>query len=336
MNILFDLNHPVDVNFFKNSILLLKEQGHKISVIYRDRGVLEKIIKFELPEISLKRFGFHHKNFLSKVFFQLLRDFSVFKFLKKNKFDMVCCFGSTSAISSWLSNTPYLAFDDDFEYKLPFFHANIFCTHHIYPDFINFNNNKTIKYSGFKELAYLHPNYLKISNNILKHYNLKADNYVFIREIDNISLNYNKSVSILSKLINKLTSLNYKVVLSIENKNLILNYPKNCIILEEPVGDIYSLLYNSSFAISSGDTVARECALLGVPLIYTGGRTMAVNKLLVKNSFIIESQSFEFISQYIDEFKIENKINLRKKINAYIANNCSDTTSIILENIQSI
>ena len=37
---------------------------------------------------------------------------------------------------------------------------------------------------------------------------------------------------------------------------------------------MHTLLYYAKCVISSGDTVAREAALLGTPAIYIGGRDM--------------------------------------------------------------
>jgi predicted glycosyltransferase len=51
--------------------------------------------------------------------------------------------------------------------------------------------------------------------------------------------------------------------------------------LTEPVRDIHSLIYFSRFLISSGDSMAREACVMGVPAFYCGGREMAVNNYLL-------------------------------------------------------
>jgi hypothetical protein len=333
LNILFDLNHPVDVNFFKNSILALKKKHH-VSIIYRERGKLEKILKFELKDVSIQKIGEHKKTFIGKVFFQLLRDLKIVRYIKKNKIDLVACFGSTSAISSRLCGIPYLAFDDDFEYKIPFYHANLFCTKHIFPNSIDFSNSKTHKYHGFKELAYLHPNYFKVYDKVLQEYNLLPNTYIFIREISGVSLNYKERTTILDKLIQEIKEQGFKIVLSLEDKSLTDLFIDNCIILEEPVSDIYSLLYNALFTISSGDTVARESAIMGVPTIYTGDRKMIVNKVLVDQGLMIETSSLPDILRYVDTITNKKKQEIRSKSRDLIKNKWEDTTSVILSHIQ--
>ena len=334
MRILFDITHPVDVNFFKNSMLKLKSDGHDLSIIFRSRGRLEKILKYELQMFPIDKIGDHEKKgFVKKITTQLHRDYNIIPFIKKNKIELVVCFGSTSAISTKFCQIPYLSFDDDFEYKIPFYHANWFATRHIYPDFIEFSNSRTYKYHGFKELAYLHPNYLKTSEEILKEYSIAPNEYVFIREIANISLNYEENRSILKELVTKIKTKGLSIILSLEDKSLKDNYVDDCIILEEPVSDIYSLLYYALFAISSGDTVARETALLGVPTIYTGGRTMVVNEALVKEGLMFESTNVKDILEHIDNLTIESKFETRKNSRRLIENNWDDTTSVILKHI---
>ena len=100
MKILFDLNHPADVNFFKKSIKFLSK-SHNVTMIYRQRGVLKNIISHELPGFNAIKIGKHKNFFFSKIISQLFREFFLVKYLLKNKFDLVLCFGSTSAFSSW-------------------------------------------------------------------------------------------------------------------------------------------------------------------------------------------------------------------------------------------
>lgn len=333
MNILFDINHPVDVNFFKNAMLMLKGKGHNIHIIFRERGKLEKILRYELNQFPITMIGSHKSGFTKKISSQLHRDYKIISFIKKNKIDLIACFGSTAAISSWYCSKPYLAFDDDFEYKIPFYHANWFATRHIYPDFIEFSNSRTYKYHGFKELAYLHPNYLKTSEKALKKYSILPNEYVFVREIANISLNYKENTSILKELINKIKKKGLSIILSLEDKGLKDNYIDDCIILEEPVSDIYSLLYYALFAVSSGDTVARETALLGVPTIYTGGRAMVVNKVLVEAGLMFESTNVKDINELINTLTKGKKKETRKKSMNLIENTWEDTTFVILKHI---
>jgi len=336
MNILFDLNHPVDVNFFKQVIFLLKSQEHNVIITYRPRGKLQKIIDYELSDFNCTPIGGHYKVFVFKVLGQLYRDVIMCKFQRKNKIDLSVCFGSTNAISSWLNNIPYLAFDDDIEYKIPFYHANIFSTRHIMPDRITFTNSKTHKYKGFKELAYLHPNYFTPKETELAKYGIKENYYVFIREIANVSLNYKKENKCIRDIIKALKLKGYQIVISLEDENLEKSLKDDCIILEEPVTDIYSIIKFSKFVISSGDTMAREACLLGTPCIYTGGREMVMNSELIEMGAMFKADDLKNVIEQIDVLSIsKTRSDIERQINHMIRTTWEDTTSVILKHIRS-
>lgn len=334
MNIIFDINHPVDVNFFKNAIFKLDEDGHNIMIVFRKRGKLENILKYELGSFPITSLGIHKKGFIRKILSQLYRDIKIIPFFLRNKIDLVVSFGGMSAIAAKITRKPYLAFDDDFEYKIPFYHANWFSTKHIFPDYIEFSNSRTSKFHGFKELAYLHPTYLNISENVLKEYQVQHDNYVFIREIANVSLNYKNRIPIIDLIIKSIKEKGLKIILSLEDKSLEDKYVSDCIVLKEPVKDIWSLMYYSLFSISSGDSVARETAILGVPTIYTGGREMVVNNSLISVGVMYKASNIGSIENLINEFNLETKIGLRNKIAYLIKHEWEDTTKVIVKHIK--
>ena len=334
MKILFDLNHPVDVNFFKNTMLKLKKQNHNVILTYRPRGKLQKIVDYELGEFQPIPIGKHYKTFLWKILGQLYRDLLMIKFQKRNKIDLSVCFGPTNAISAWLNKIPYLAFEDDLEYKIPFYHANLFSTRHIMPDYIKFSNKKTWKYKGFKELAYLHPKSFKANSNSIKKLNLTKKKYVFIREIANVSLNYKEENKNIIDIVSYLVSKGVQVIISLEDDAIKEKLRDVCLVLKEPVEDLPSILAYAQFAISSGDTMAREACLLGTPCIYIGGRDMVMNNELIEMGIMFKEDKFESIFERID-LLIDDEISskLSNKINAKINNEWADTTEVILEHI---
>ena len=334
MNILFDINHPVDVNFFKNAINIVEQNGHKIILTYRPRGKLKKIIEYELGEYLPIKIGTHYSSFFKKIVGQVWRDFKMITFQKQHKIDLSVCFGPTNVIASWLNRIPYLAFEDDFEYKIPFYHANIFSTRHIMPDYIKFKKKNVYHYGGFKELAYLHPRYYKPNIKKLTEHNLKPDEYVFIREVSNVSLNYKKTNNHIFQIVDRIKTKNIKILISLEDDSLRTKLYSNCIILKEPVDDIYSLMKYSRFTISSGDTMARESCLLGTPCIYTGGRDMAMNDALINMGCLFKDDDIGNILKRIDYLSDGNiKQRVGKEINQQIKNEWQNTTEIILKHI---
>jgi hypothetical protein len=199
---------------------------------------------------------------------------------------------------------------------------------------ISITGRKIQKYNGFKEIAYLHPDYFIPSTKVLSQYQVEPFKYIFVREVDNVSLNYNHLEDAqLYRTCQKLKAQGYKIILSLENKSLMHKYIDSCLVLKEPVTDFYSLLYYASACISSGDTVAREACLLGTPCLYTGGRVMAANQPLIELGIFNECQ--ESLSEKAVE--IANKLyDWKSVMRSFIVNHCDDTTAIIVKNVEGM
>ena len=72
-----------------------------------------------------------------------------------------------------------------------------------------------------------------------------------------------------------------------EDKNAANNYPNEWTILKEPVDHFHSLIYYSKALISSGDSMAREGGVLGIPSFYCGIRHMEANKILEQQGMLM-------------------------------------------------
>lgn len=337
MNILFDLLHPADVNLFKNSIYNLSKEGHQVYLTYRQRGVLDLIAKSELPEFELVRLGTHRKSLLGKIFSIIQREVLAFRFLHKNKIKLVASQGLACGVACKLLGVKILHYDDDSEYRITFLLGKWFSDIDVMPDFMPVNGKNFFKYRGYKELAYLHPNYFTPYPVILKEYGLQPNGYVFIREIANVSVNYHNRIGLLPEIVNYLKNKGIKILLSIENKTLVNEFNDSCIILKEPVKHLYSLIYFSCFVISSGDTMAREACLLGNPCIYTGGRMMQANHRFIDIGTMVKTEVIEEIYGTIDTM-MDVSFNQRskEKMTALIANEFEDTNVVLISQIKKL
>ena len=335
MNILFDFNHPVDVNVFKNAVRILAAEGHHIFITYRARGILKRVVETELGDFHPVRIGKHHRSsFLMKVVGQLYRDCHFIPFYRRNRIDLSVG-TSTNVISAWIMRIPHLAFEDDIEYKLTFTHANLFATRHIMPDYIELKKKNIHHYRGLKELAYLHPRYYSPRLEELDPYGLKPEEYVFIRKIARVSLNYRKEDDLSLTAIKKIRSLGLKVLLSLEDKREREIFEDDCIILQEPIRDIFSLIKFALFCVSSGDSVAREACLLGTPTIYTGRREMRVNTDLIDLGCLFKEDTEEAILNRIGQLASRReKDNIGSAVKVKIERDWEDVTQMIIRHVK--
>lgn len=287
MTVVFDILHPAHINLFKHSIRSLFREGIDVIVICIDRGKLPEICRDELSGIEIHVIGKHRNKKLSIIFeSNLLRFLALAKFLLFRKVDLGISFGSflLGAILR-IKRVRNIHLSDDPERKVNAYLELLTCTERYMPPIVQ-ESGKTKIFNALKEWAYLSPNYFINDEQVLRKYDLQKKGYVFVREVSTGSLNYSGQPSGLIASISAKIPSNIPVILSLEDKRIIDDYPKHWKIINEPEGKIHSIIFNSLIVLSSGDSMAREGAMLGVPSIYCGKREMAANELLIRKGML--------------------------------------------------
>lgn len=282
MKILIDIKHPAQLNLFKGLSKDLVENGWNVTISYLNRGKLPKIIDREYSEFNRIPIGSSRGSKWS-IFWEgnVIRTLDFFRLIFKYKYNI--CISASSiplAYACYFTSTPVIQFYDDPERK-GVNRINSFLSNKLFFPPIVETSKKTGIFNCLKEWSYLSPKRFIPDTAILKEYRLEEREYIFVREVSNKSFNYyNQQDAIICSFANQLDP-NIKVVLSLEDKSLANKYPAHWIILQEPVSDIHSLMFFSKLIVSSGDSMAREGAMLGVPSVYCGIREMKANKLLM-------------------------------------------------------
>jgi uncharacterized protein len=336
MKIVIDILHYPHMNFFKNSIFHFLKKGIDIDIIVQPRGNLEKMVKYEygLPYTLI---GSFEKSYTKKIFGYIIRDISIYQYLRKSDFNVAISVASVNiAHAAFLLQKPSIFFYDDPEYSLNFNQGKYFSTHTVVPRSSQ-AKGKILRYKGFKELAYLHPNYFSPSSAVLSEYNLKQNQYVFIREVSGSTMNYSKlEEGYLSLICPYLKDMGYDIVLSLEDHTQKEKFSKYCTILNEPVSDIHSLMHYAAATIASGDSMARESVLLKTPAIYTGKREMAINSELIKKGCFFKREN---LSEIVGCMKQIIEKDIKKKTDSVISDAIKtewvDTTKVIIDVVSS-
>lgn len=316
MRVHFDISHPAHLNFFKYSIKELHRRGHEIFITVLDRGALISIARREFQGYMIFRAGRHRGGIFSIIVeANILKFFRLLAFYIRKKPDVtLSCGGFVAGAIMKMAGRPNYQFDDDPERKNNVRLERLTATLLFFPPVTEARNNIQI-YRGIKEWAYLSPRYFQPDITVLNDYNVIAGEYIFVREVSRETLNYmhqNKD-PIIASLIE--STKGFKVLLSLERKQDRFLYPEDWIMLREPVSDIHSLIYYSRALISSGDSMAREACILGVPSFYCGGRKMAVNEYLLSTGLfsdvkpgLLPSRINEIRSNSNDRTVFRNKL----------------------------
>lgn len=268
MNILIDIGHPAHVHLFKHFAFEMQRRGNVILFTCR-----EKEFEIEL----LKYYGFNYKSFGKKYNSKPgklwgMIEFSIKEFISGLNFkpDILLSHGSMyAALASKLLNKPHIALEDSGNWEqirlyLPF-------TKCVLTPFVLHENlgKKQIRYNGYHELAYLHPNYFTPDKSVLKELGINGDEkYAILRfvswnashDIGQTGMGYDFK----KELIN-LLSKSMKVFISSE-QSLPAEFSKYSIPI--PPQKMHDALSFASIFIGEGATMAAEAGILGTPSIY--------------------------------------------------------------------
>lgn len=268
MRILFNIGHPAQVHLFKNSILNLKKMGHECKIT-----VIDKDVSLQLLNV----FGFNYEivgnaksSLFSKATELIKIEYNLYKIAKSFKPDILVGGVGNAYVAhvGRLLNLPSIVFDDTEHAKIshlimdPF--ADVICTPSC---FINNIGKNQIRYNGYHQLAYLHPNYYKPNPDVLNEIGLcRNDKYTIIRLVswDADHDIGQKGIQNKKEFVTELEKYG-KVLITTEGE---LNKELEKYRVKTSPEKIHDLLYYASLYIGEGATMATESALLGTPSIY--------------------------------------------------------------------
>ncbi len=270
MKVIFNITHPAGVHFFKNSISKLEEQGNSTLIVTRNKDVtIELLNLYHFPYITASTIG---KGFLGKVLELFIHTYHLTRAMREFCPDLII--SNSSPFAAWagyLRGVPHIAFDDT-EHALighmlyvPI--TPVICSPSCYNRSLG---KKQVRYAGFKELAYLHPEVFTPDPKIVESVGLSTkEKYFIIRQVS-WEAEHDRGQSgfrgdDVKKLI-ELLSQHGKIVFTSERKQTLELLGNPSLIIPKTI--IHHLLYFADMYIGEGGTMATEAALLGTPSIF--------------------------------------------------------------------
>jgi hypothetical protein len=269
MKVQIDIGHPAHVHYFKNFIRIMKTKGHEILVSARDKDIAIKLLEEENIDYFLRGKG--GSTYLTKLKYLIEADHKLYRLAKNFKPNICLSFGSPYlAHASSILSIPHIAFSDTEHNRIKHAVNNPFSDVILTPiAYRGARFKKQIKFDGYMELCYLHPNHFKPNKNILKKLHLEDDEkFAIIRFVSWKALHDRNhrgfSIEQKIKVVTKLR--NYcKIFISSESE-----LPKT---LEKyrfrlPVNEMHHVLAFSNLMYGESATMASESAILGVPAFF--------------------------------------------------------------------
>ena len=267
--ILIEIGHPAHVHQFKNMYWELEKKGWKGLFVTKDKECAIDLLKsYNLPHEIL---GVTKKGIASKIL--SLPYFAIKMFKVAISFNPDVFVSRVSPLSGWSSfllRKPHITFTDTENVKLldsisePF--ADVVLTSTSY---LRDHGKKHIRYPGYHELAYLHPNRFDPNPKVLEKLDLESgDKYVIVRfvlgrahhDFGHRVLNEEQKKYLVDELSKKM-----RVFISSEGElpPCLEKYR-----LKIPAHYMHHVLDGASLFVGESATIASECACLGVPSVY--------------------------------------------------------------------
>lgn len=268
MIVLIDINHPAHVHYFKNAVKILKQKGHYIIIVSRDRFPAQELLKSMNIKYFTRGKGSNHP--LGKLFYTFKADFRMAKFAKKHSPDLYLSFASPYPHHiAWRNNKHSVTFTDTevgkFHKILTYPFADVICTPAWFKKDLG---KKHVRFNGFMESAYLHPKYFKPDPGVLDLLGIKKkEKYIIMRfvswsahhDIGHKGLSYENKIQAVKEC-----SKYAHVRISSENP---LPGEMQKYQIQIPPERMHDALYYASAYLGESPTMTTESALLGTPAV---------------------------------------------------------------------
>ena len=305
MRILINIGHPAHVHFFRNMIRNLEKRGHIIKIVARDKDITLKLLNAYRFEYEIR--SGYYRTIFGKMYDFIRTDLKLLRIAIKTKPDILIGVSDPYvAHVGKLIGKPSIVFTDTEDAKLantltfPF--ASVICTPSCFKEDLG---RKHVRYNGYHELAYLHPNYFKPDENVLDFLSSENDKIIIVRFISwsashDIGLRGIKSRTDFIR-----TLENYGRVFITSEGKLEKNLEKYRLRISPE--KIHSLLYYADLYIGEGGTMAAEAAILGTPSIHIESTSKGIATGELSGNFIELRDKYGLLYFYPDQNKALEK-----------------------------
>jgi uncharacterized protein len=267
LRVIIDIGHPAHVHFFKNTIWNLEKKGHKVMVVSRDKDVVVELLNaYGIPHTVMSKVKPGKVHLIEEWF---IREYKLFTISKRFDPDILMgILSPTVAQIAWMLRKKSIIFNDTehavLAQKITYPFCDIICTPSCY---LKDAGKKQIRYSGYHELAYLHPSYFTPRPETLKYLGVEVGEPFIILRFISWGAHHDvgqRGIENKLALVQELEKFG-KVFITSEGP-LAEEFERYRIKI--PSEKIHHILYYASLYVGEGATMAVESAILGTPSIY--------------------------------------------------------------------
>lgn len=266
--ILVDIGHPAHVHLFKHLIRKLRHEGLDVYVTAREKDISVQLLEEE--NIEYENLGPNHPGLLGKIKNLVEYDYLLYRFARKVKPDLFISHSSIyAAHTAYLLGKKSITLEDTGNADQSLFYRP-FTSIILTPQCLRKNYGpKQIRYNGYHELAYLHP---EIFSPNLNHIEMPGvghgESFVILRFVSRTSSHdlgmkgisqtmQLKAVQELSKYARVFISSEKPLPKALEQYRFPLRYSA-----------IHHAIYHAAMVFGESATMSSEAAILGTPAIF--------------------------------------------------------------------
>ena len=306
MRIVIGIGHPKQVHFWKNIIMNLLAVGHELKIVAWDKDITLYLL--DAYGLEYETVGKNYAGMLKKAYGMLTSELRLLTIVNEFKPDILLGGAPYLAHVSRLVRKPHISFTDtehanvSNSLSIPF--TDIVFTPSCYKGIID--SKKHMKYNGYMELAYLHPNYFKPDSSVLDDMGLSNhDKFIIMRLVSWGASHdmHSKGFSnlFLEETIKKLEK--YGNVYISSEEQLDIKFRKHEIPF--PPEKLHSALYYSDLYIGDGGSTAVEAAILGTPSIHLVSVKLASGEIIgasqIHGNFDELVNKYGILYSYVDQ-----------------------------------
>jgi predicted glycosyltransferase len=269
MRILVDIGHPAHVHFYKHIIWELERRGHEVKITARDKDVTLALLEhYGFPYAVLSAIGSGLSGMAGEF---LTREWALVRLMHRWQPDVVTEIGGLFiALICRVLTIKSIAFTDTETVLLDRILTYPFIGKLFTPDcFRNNLKRGQIRYRGYHELAYLHPNVYRPDPSVLKPLGIAPGEPFSILRFVSWQASHDVGHQGLSdttrhQAIEQLSRYG-KVFISSEAP---LPPAFEAYRLDLPPHQMHDVLYYASLYLGEGATMATEAGVLGTPAVF--------------------------------------------------------------------